>query len=112
MSTKATRKFTDGSLRAASYRLIESLEQRVLMAGDLPHFGPQPGSGAGPGTPAVGASAGVTGWTLLNADDNTEIATFTTGATINLRTLPTRNLNVRADTTGGQITGATFALDG
>src|SRR4051812_4868379 len=113
MSTKATRKLNArASVQAASRRWVETLENRVLLAADLPHYGPDLGAGKGPGTPAVGAAAGVTGWTLLDAQTNDEIATFSTGAVINLRTLPTKNVNVRADTVGGPFTGVTFSLDG
>jgi hypothetical protein len=53
----------------------------------------------------------ITGLTLMNADTNQPISALKDGATIDLATLPTKNISVRADTTAasGSIM---FGLDG
>ena len=53
----------------------------------------------------------MTGFTLLDATTDQPIATFSTGATIDLRTLPTRMLDVRAET-AGVVASVRFGLDG
>ena len=55
--------------------------------------------------------ASVTGLVLVNADTGEDIAPLKNGATINLATLPTRNLSVRADTTR-DTESVKFRLDG
>ncbi|RDC62691.1 heparin lyase I family protein [Adhaeribacter pallidiroseus] len=53
----------------------------------------------------------VVSFTLINADTDREIQTFSNGATLDLSSLPTRNLNVRANT--NVIAGSvTFSLSG
>ena len=53
----------------------------------------------------------VTGFTLINADTDTDIGPLTNNATLNLNTLPTTNLNVRAETSG-TIGSVRFGYDG
>ena len=52
----------------------------------------------------------VTGFTLVDAVTDRDIATLTEGATINFATLSSRRLNVRADTTDG-VESVRFGLD-
>ncbi|GAA3970285.1 beta strand repeat-containing protein [Hymenobacter antarcticus] len=54
----------------------------------------------------------VTGFTLVNADNEQDIQVLTSGATLNLATLPTRNLNVRANTNPATVGSVAFALSG
>ena len=66
-------------------------------------------------TPGGGSGQSVTTLTLINADTEQPIAAFnpfTNGATLDLSSLPTTNLNVRADTTPGTVGSVRFALDG
>ncbi|GAA3964913.1 InlB B-repeat-containing protein [Hymenobacter antarcticus] len=60
------------------------------------------------------ANAGqqVTGYTLVNADTDLDIQALATGATLNLATLPTRNLNIRATTSPATVGSVVFALSG
>ena len=51
---------------------------------------------AGPG--ATAAAASITGFTLVNADTDLDIQPMTPGMVIDLAALPTRNINIRADT--------------
>ncbi|RYU74628.1 hypothetical protein EWM57_20380, partial [Hymenobacter persicinus] len=53
-------------------------------------------SRSGAPAPAVVAGETVTSFTLVNADTDQDIQTLAPGAVINLSTLPTRNLNIRA----------------
>ncbi|HYG78185.1 MAG TPA: DUF5060 domain-containing protein [Planctomycetota bacterium] len=56
----------------------------------------------------------VTSFTLINADTNQPIAGYdplNNGATLNLATLPTRNLNIRANTNPTTVGSVRFALD-
>src|SRR5438874_2726359 len=46
-------------------------------------------------------SAAITALTLVNADTAQNIGPFTNGMTLNLSTLPTKSLNVRADVATG-----------
>ncbi len=69
----------------------------------------------GPGGPGGGgdpASQAVTGFTLVNADTDKDIQPLLDGATLNLATLPTRNLNVRADTDPATVGSVRFSYDG
>ena len=50
------------------------------------------------GTGTTVAAASITGFTLVNADTNLDLFALTPGITIDLATLPTRNVNIRADT--------------
>jgi hypothetical protein len=54
----------------------------------------------------------VTGFTLINADTDQPIMALTNGATINLATLPTDKLNIRADTDPATVGSVRFAYDG
>ncbi|QMU30381.1 PKD domain-containing protein [Adhaeribacter radiodurans] len=53
----------------------------------------------------------ILGFTLLNADSDTDIQTITNGATLNLGSLPTKRLNIRVNTSTNTI-GVAFALKG
>jgi hypothetical protein len=65
------------------------------------------GGGGGGGTTQSLAS-----FTLINADSDQDLGTLTNGQTLNLATLPTRNLNVRANTTPATVGSVRFGLDG
>ncbi|GAB2867598.1 beta strand repeat-containing protein [Hymenobacter ruber] len=54
----------------------------------------------------------VVSYMLVNADSNTDIQVIATGATLNLATLPTRNLNIRATTNPATVGSVVFALRG
>ncbi|MGB3588339.1 MAG: malectin domain-containing carbohydrate-binding protein, partial [Tunicatimonas sp.] len=54
----------------------------------------------------------VTSFTLINADTDTDIGSLQNGQTLNLATLPTVNLNVRANTDPAQVGSVRFALNG
>jgi hypothetical protein len=49
---------------------------------------------------------------LINAGTDVAIQTLTNGSTLSLSTLPTRNLNVRADTSPASVGSVVFALTG
>ena len=56
----------------------------------------------------------VVSFTLVNADTNQDIAQFNPlhdGDTINLRAIPARNLNIRANTVPQSVGSVRFALD-
>jgi hypothetical protein len=60
-------------------------------------------------------SLSVTSLALINADTDQPIAGYNPiaeGATLNLNTLPTRNLNIRANTNPGTVGSVRFAYDG
>ncbi len=54
----------------------------------------------------------VTGLTLVNADTDADIGPLADGAELDLETLPTRNLNVRANTSPAAVGSVKFAYDG
>ena len=54
----------------------------------------------------------VSSFTLINADSDQPIQTLANGATLNLATLPTRNLNVRANTSPATVGSVVFVLSG
>ena len=54
----------------------------------------------------------VSSYTLVNADSNADIQPLAAGATLNLATLPTRNLNIRANTSPATVGSVVFALSG
>ncbi len=62
-------------------------------------------------TPPLPATASVTSLTLINADTDASIQTLTSGNTLNLGSLPTRNLNIRADASGSPAK-VVFTLNG
>ena len=56
----------------------------------------------------------VTSFTLINADNNQPVSGFdpiASGANINLATLPTRNLNIRANTSPASVGSVRFGFD-
>ncbi|WP_216688109.1 InlB B-repeat-containing protein [Hymenobacter siberiensis] len=61
---------------------------------------------------ALPAGQSVTSYTLINADTNGDIQALAAGTTLNLATLPTRNLNVRANTNPGTVGSVVFTLSG
>ena len=54
----------------------------------------------------------LTGFTLVNADNGQDIKQLVEGETLNLPSLPTRNLTVRANTTSTSIASVAFDLSG
>ncbi|MCB2378018.1 GDSL-type esterase/lipase family protein [Hymenobacter sp. BT635] len=58
------------------------------------------------------ASAMISSFTLVNADTDQDIQTLTNGATLNLTSLPTRNLNVRVNTNPSTVGSVRLRLDG
>jgi glucose/arabinose dehydrogenase len=54
----------------------------------------------------------VTSFTLVNAETDKDIQTLTNGATINLKTLPTRKLNIRANTSPAIVGSVVFNMTG
>ncbi|MBN1672596.1 MAG: DUF5060 domain-containing protein [Kiritimatiellae bacterium] len=63
------------------------------------------------GSPIVAGQA-VTGFTLINADTDADIGPLTDGMTLNLAALPTRHLNVRANTDPATVGSVVFGFDG
>jgi hypothetical protein len=57
-------------------------------------------------------SAMLTKFVLVHADTDKDIATLEDNAVISLQLLPSQNLNIRAETSGGNIGGVVFALEG
>lgn len=62
------------------------------------------------GTP--GGTQQVSSFTLINADTEQPIQTLTNGSTLNLATLPSRNLNIRANTLPATVGSVVFNLSG
>lgn len=62
--------------------------------------------------PALQSPPAVTQFVLVNADTDKDIGVLEDNAVILLRSLPTNNLNIRADTSGDNIGGIVFWLDG
>lgn len=54
----------------------------------------------------------VVSFTLINADTDQDLFTLTNGATLNLATLPTKNLNIRANTNPATVGSVVFNLSG
>lgn len=67
-------------------------------------------STGGPPPPPSGTA--VSSFTLVNADSDLDIGPLTNGQTVNLQTLPTRNLNVRANTTPSFVGSVRFTFSG
>jgi hypothetical protein len=63
-------------------------------------------------TGTVATGPGIIGFTLINADTDQAIDTIDDGETIDLSSLPTMNLNIRADTSAGPIESVRFGFDG
>ena len=61
---------------------------------------------------AVGAAQQVIGYTLVNADSDLDLQPLTDGTVLNLATLTTRNLNIRANTSPATVGSIVFALRG
>jgi hypothetical protein len=78
----------------------------------------EPGGAGNSGAPLtlffsiINTVGSVTTYTLVNADTDLDIQALTPGMTLNLGTLPTRNLNVRADVTLTSISSVAFDLSG
>ena len=54
----------------------------------------------------------IVSYTLVNADSNADIQTLAAGVVLNLATLPTRHLNVRANTNPATVGSVVFSLSG
>ncbi len=54
----------------------------------------------------------VVNFTLINADTDLELQTLPNGAILNLTTLPTKNLNIRANTSPDKVGSVVFNLSG
>jgi hypothetical protein len=65
-----------------------------------------------PATTGTPTPQAVTTFTLVNADTDQDIQTLANGATLNLATLPTRNLNIRANTSPATVGSVVFSLSG
>ena len=61
--------------------------------------------------PGSGSGQSVGSLTLINADTNTDIGPLQDGNTLNLATLPTTNLNVRANTNPATVGSVRFGYD-
>jgi hypothetical protein len=61
---------------------------------------------------ATPAAQSVISYTLINANNGQDIQPLTNGATLNLATLPSTNLNVRANTSPSTVGSVVFALSG
>src|SRR5688572_15174100 len=85
-SESATGKFLSVA-RSSRHQRIELLERRLFFA------------------------ASISGFELINADTDQPIQTLTNGATLNLSTLPTTNLNVRAIAGSNELKSVRFKLD-
>ncbi|SOD92497.1 putative Ig domain-containing protein [Spirosoma fluviale] len=62
--------------------------------------------------PAAAAQQAVVSMSLMNADNLEEIKVLTSGEQINLATLPTRNISIRANTNPGTVGSVKFNLTG
>ncbi len=63
-------------------------------------------------SPVLLFASSITGFTLIDADLDTEISAITNGATINLASLPTTSLNVRVDTSPETVDNVSISLGG
>jgi CubicO group peptidase (beta-lactamase class C family) len=94
----------EGQLTAASLDLVA---KAILDA--------KPLSASMPALSLSAGSLGVASFTLINADTHQPIPGFNPmpqNAVLNLTTLPTRNLNIRANTAPATVGGVTFRLNG
>ncbi|GAA4440128.1 hypothetical protein GCM10023188_37010 [Pontibacter saemangeumensis] len=85
----------------------------ALLGGNIYYTGGSNSSTTYKGIP--GEQAGeqqVLSFTLMNADTKSQIQALTNGATLNLATLPTKNLNIRATTSPATVGSVVFALSG
>ncbi len=57
-------------------------------------------------------TSSITSFTLVNATTDQDIQTITNGAVLNLATLPSRNLNIRANTSTATVGSVVFNLSG
>ncbi len=64
------------------------------------------------GVPGSTTTQQVASFTLINADTEQPIQTLTNGSTLNLATLPSRNLNIRANTNPSTVGSVVFNLSG
>jgi pectate lyase len=97
---------------AGTYVLRLTANDGALSVGDEVTItvNPQPSTG----NPPSSSELAVVSFTLMNADTDQPIAAFnplTDGATLNLATLPTRNLNIRANTSPVTVGSVHFGLD-
>ncbi|GGC15007.1 Ig-like domain-containing protein [Dyadobacter sediminis] len=61
---------------------------------------------------AVLAGEQITSFTLINSATKAAIQTLTNGSTLNLAALPTKNINIRANTSPGIVGSVVFSLSG
>jgi len=101
--TRRDKRLTDPPLPEAAGRTVDDVGSRSAT--------PPPRAPKSTATPA----GTVTGFTLINADTNQPVAGFDPiahGAKINLAKLPTRKLNIRANTKPAEVGSIRFVLAG
>jgi hypothetical protein len=109
--------YTNGALL---HLLVAPSQTPTPSPSTTPTAGPSPSSTATP-TPtptqtptATPTPAGqfVSSFTLINADTDQPIQTLNNGATVNLATLPTKNLNIQANTSPTTVGSVVLVLSG
>jgi hypothetical protein len=81
----------------------------AMLAGNIYYTGGPSSKTTYKGIPG---SQKVVSFTLINADNEQAIQTLTSGSTLNLATLPTKNLNIRANTSPTTVGSVVFNLSG
>ncbi|MFD2515172.1 heparin lyase I family protein [Pontibacter locisalis] len=97
---------TDVSKRVLYFDEIRMGNERATLAEMTPRKGSTSTS-----TTTTTTTSKVTSLTLVNADTDQDIMELKQGATLNLASLPTKNLNIRANT-GSDVSSVTFSLSG
>lgn len=101
------------ALRTSAATLVDRLEPRVFLSASVAPGGVPWMTGSAAAVQAA-ASQAVASLTLINADTDQPIAGYTalaSGTVLDLAALPTRNLNVRANTSPATVGSVRFALD-
>ncbi|WP_439883480.1 malectin domain-containing carbohydrate-binding protein [Pontibacter sp. MBLB2868] len=85
-----------------------------ILGGNIYYTGGSSSSTTYEGTPGGSTSSqqSVSSLTLINADTEQDIQTLTTGAVLDFSTLPTKNLNIRANTSPGTVGSVVMELTG
>ena len=85
------------------------------LSGNLYYTGGSSSATTYKGGPAISEpdnSQQVASLKLINADNDQDLQTLTNGSTLNLATLPTKNLNIRANTNPATVGSVKFSLSG
>lgn len=102
---------TAGEVLTVRYKVVNDGSGGGTQPTSVPPTSVPPTTAAPTATPQPSTGLNVVSFTLVNADTNQDILTLAHGSSINIKSLPTRNLSVRANTNPGTVGSVIMKLN-